>query len=216
MPSNAWCRGSYLPGPHVRNSAFVASSSAGDSATIAPTFRVGVGPSVQPPADSGRQGVVHRRMAQGAGDADRRQLALIVDRTLHTDDGVEAQELDGDRRIPQIDLTRAQERRSPPEAAPSHRPSTRPPVPLSDRRREGLRASAAHPSRAARHRRCRREKSAGLHEASRRADPQLDDECRDCRPRPGSPAACSCRLRRKRRTRSRGGTRVIPHQPVAS
>jgi len=38
-PSKAWCRGSYLPGPQVLNSAFVASSNAGDSATIAPTFR---------------------------------------------------------------------------------------------------------------------------------------------------------------------------------
>ena len=39
MPSKAWCRGSYLPGPHVRNSALSASGNAGDSATIAPTFR---------------------------------------------------------------------------------------------------------------------------------------------------------------------------------
>ena len=38
-PSNAWCLGSYLPGPQFLNSAFVASSSAGESATIAPTFR---------------------------------------------------------------------------------------------------------------------------------------------------------------------------------
>ena len=39
VPSNAWWRGSYLPGPQALNSAFVASSSAGDRATIAPTFR---------------------------------------------------------------------------------------------------------------------------------------------------------------------------------
>jgi hypothetical protein len=39
VPSNAWCRGSYFPGPHVRNSALSASGNAGDSATIAPTFK---------------------------------------------------------------------------------------------------------------------------------------------------------------------------------
>ena len=39
MPSNAWWRGSYLPGPQALNSALVASSSAGERATIAPTFR---------------------------------------------------------------------------------------------------------------------------------------------------------------------------------
>src|SRR4051794_8025107 len=39
VPSNAWWRGSYLPGPHVLNSALVAASSAGDRATIAPTLR---------------------------------------------------------------------------------------------------------------------------------------------------------------------------------
>ena len=39
MPSNAWWRGSYLPGPQALNSALVAASSAGERATIAPTFR---------------------------------------------------------------------------------------------------------------------------------------------------------------------------------
>src|SRR6202521_6338080 len=39
VPSNAWWRGSYLPGPQVLNSALVAASSAGERATIAPTFR---------------------------------------------------------------------------------------------------------------------------------------------------------------------------------
>src|SRR5687767_10025111 len=41
MPSNAWWRGSYLPGPQLLNSFLVASSSSGDGdrATIAPTFR---------------------------------------------------------------------------------------------------------------------------------------------------------------------------------
>src|SRR3954447_7485890 len=39
VPSNAWCRGSYFPGPQVMNSAFVAASNAGDSAAIAPTFK---------------------------------------------------------------------------------------------------------------------------------------------------------------------------------
>src|SRR2546422_4393960 len=39
VPSNAWWRGSYLPGPHVRNSALRASGNAGDKATIAPTFK---------------------------------------------------------------------------------------------------------------------------------------------------------------------------------
>ena len=39
MPSNAWWRGSYFPGPQALNSALVATSSAGERATIAPTFR---------------------------------------------------------------------------------------------------------------------------------------------------------------------------------
>jgi hypothetical protein len=37
-PSNAWCRGSYLPGPQFLNSALKASS-AGERPRIKPTFR---------------------------------------------------------------------------------------------------------------------------------------------------------------------------------
>src|SRR5687767_4891783 len=56
FPSNAWCRGSYLPGPHARNSALVASSRAGDSATMAPTFRsVFAHPSIRLPIDGANE-----------------------------------------------------------------------------------------------------------------------------------------------------------------
>ena len=50
VPSKAWCRGSYFPGPQALNSALVASSNAGERATIAPTFRsVFAHPSIRRP-----------------------------------------------------------------------------------------------------------------------------------------------------------------------
>jgi hypothetical protein len=53
MPLKAWCRGSYFPGPHVLNSAFVASSSAGESATMRTDVQIGVRPAVETLADAG-------------------------------------------------------------------------------------------------------------------------------------------------------------------
>jgi hypothetical protein len=47
-------------------------------------------------------------VAQGAGDADSDQLSLLVHRTLHADDGIEAQELNRHRGIGQVDLAGAQ------------------------------------------------------------------------------------------------------------
>ena len=39
MPSNAWCRGSYMPGPHMLNSVLRAGSNPGARPTMAPTLR---------------------------------------------------------------------------------------------------------------------------------------------------------------------------------
>ena len=52
----------------------------------------------------GVERVVHRRVTERAGDADARELTAVVDRALDADDGVQAQQLDGDGGIGQIDL----------------------------------------------------------------------------------------------------------------
>jgi hypothetical protein len=71
-----------LPGPHDENSILSASSSDGESPTIAPT------------SDAVRQRVVNRRVTERAGDADAGQLSVIIHLPLHADDSVEFQQRD--------------------------------------------------------------------------------------------------------------------------
>ena len=122
VPSNAWCRGSYLPGPHVRELRLGASSSAGDSATIAPTFRsVFAHPSSRLPIPA-HEGVVDRGVAERAGDADAGELARVVDLALDADDRIQPQQFDGHGRVGQIDLAGAKRGDDRRAAAPRRRP----------------------------------------------------------------------------------------------
>src|SRR5688572_2917212 len=97
-----------MPGPHVRNSAFVASSSAGDSATIAPTFRsFAAHPSRRLPMPGANESsTVEWHSAQVMPT--RVSVPERVTVPLDADDRVQAQQLDGDSGIVEIDSARTQ------------------------------------------------------------------------------------------------------------
>jgi hypothetical protein len=52
---------------------------------------VAVRPAVESAPNSGSEGVVDGRMADGAGNADRAQRSLVVEEALQSDDGVQLQ-----------------------------------------------------------------------------------------------------------------------------
>ena len=68
-------------------------------------IQIGVCPPIQPPADAARERVIDGRVAERAGDANACQLPGTVDSSADADDGVEPKQLDGHRRVVQIDLT---------------------------------------------------------------------------------------------------------------
>ena len=58
-------------------------------------IEIAIGPAVEAPADAMGERIVHGRMTESAGDADRAHgLAIGVEERLHADDRVRAQELD--------------------------------------------------------------------------------------------------------------------------
>src|SRR5262249_33907991 len=66
---------------------------------------VPVGPAVEAMADAGREGIVDRRMAERALDADRREAPTGVEAPGHPDPGVELEECKLGRRVVQVALT---------------------------------------------------------------------------------------------------------------
>src|SRR4030095_3964164 len=95
-------RGSYFPGPHDRNTAFCAGVTTGDSAIMAPTVR-SVAPTIEPAAYAGRQRVVHRRVTEGAGDAEFGDVILLVNGGLNAHDRIQFQQRHGRRGTREID-----------------------------------------------------------------------------------------------------------------
>ena len=104
VPSNAWWRGSYLPGPQALNSALVAASQRRRQRDDRADVQIDVRPAVQPLADARRKRVVDRRVAERARDADAGELARVVDRALDADDRIQPQQFDGHGGVGQVDL----------------------------------------------------------------------------------------------------------------
>jgi len=63
-----------------------------------------VRPAVQPVANAMRQGIIHRGMAEGAGNADRFQRAVLIEVAFNAHNRILLQEGQGDRDIVQVDL----------------------------------------------------------------------------------------------------------------
>jgi len=63
-----------------------------------------VRPAVQPVANAMRQGIIHRGMAEGAGNADRFQRAVLIEVAFDAHNRVLLQEGHGDRDIVQVNL----------------------------------------------------------------------------------------------------------------
>ena len=98
-------RGSYLPGPHELYTDFwpVKGRRERDDP---PGVESRVGPAVEPVADARQEGIVHGRVAQGAGDADPDQgvaAADGLDRAHDADHRVELEQRHGRRRVGQAD-----------------------------------------------------------------------------------------------------------------
>ena len=68
---------------------------------------VGVRPAVEPRANALDQGIVDGGVAQRAGDADTGQLPRFIDPSPDADNGVQAEELDGDCGVLQVEVVRA-------------------------------------------------------------------------------------------------------------
>ncbi len=66
--------------------------------------QVAVRPAIQPVTDARRERVVHRRMAEGALDAEGAQSSLAVGEPRHADDRVRGQESHGDGGIVEVHL----------------------------------------------------------------------------------------------------------------
>src|SRR5439155_20462256 len=69
-----------------------------------PDVEVTVRPSVEPAADTRRQRIVHRRMAEGALDANRSETPTVVEEPGDSDDGVELEERQRRGRVVEVHL----------------------------------------------------------------------------------------------------------------